>query len=96
MAYIVIPIELVDLDKYMPEKIQHYEAQIKTITEDFHIERESRAKAHQRAEGLQLEVDRLVSQLEKQKQAIQKDVRSKCAKMAKTIYYECDDGNNVS
>lgn len=91
MAYIVIPIEMVDVSKYVPEKILHYEAQIKTITEDFHVEREERAKAHQRAEGLQRELDRLKSQLEKQRQAIQKDVRSKCSK---TIFYECDDGNN--
>jgi len=99
MAYIIIPVELSDICKVCKmipglEKIEHYEAQIKTITEDFKIEREARAKEHQRAEDLQEEVDRLKSQLEKQRQAIQKDIscRSKCAK---TLYYECDDGKNT-
>jgi uncharacterized protein (UPF0305 family) len=96
MAYIIIPIEMADVNKFMPcvEKIHHFEAQIKTITEDFNIEREARTKAHQRAEDLQEEVDRLRSQLEKQRQAIKKDsCRSKCSK---TLYYECDGENNTT
>jgi ACT domain-containing protein len=95
MTHIIIPIEMGCVSKLMPclDKILHYEAQIKTITEDFNIEREARAKAHQRAEDLQEEVDRLKSQLEKQRQAIKQDAscRSRCAK---TLYYECDDVKN--
>ena len=53
MAYIIIPIQnnTFDISKILPnlEKLEHYEAQIKTITEDFNLEREARAMAHQRA-----------------------------------------------
>lgn len=88
MAYIVVPIQPVDISKLLScqEKTEHYEAQIKTITEDFNIEREERAKAHQRAEHLQEEVNRLKLQLEKQHWAIVNANRK-----YGTVRYECDE-----
>ena len=75
MAYIVIPTQMSEITKIIPNvdkvvnKDEHYEAQIKAITEDFHLEREARVSAHQRAEDLQEEVNRLKSHIEKQMQA---------------------------
>lgn len=88
MAHIIIPIDLPDFAKLIPgfEKIQHYEAQIKTITEDFNLEREARVKSHERAEELKEEVDRLNSQIMKLKIAI-KDNKSKRYDKPR---YECD------
>ena len=89
MAYIVIPVH--DISKFLPilERMEHYEAQIKVITEDFKEERGARAMAHQRAEGLQEEVKRLKSQLEKQRLAIIS--RSKRG----VPLYECDEDGEV-
>lgn len=89
MAYIVIPIEMGDITKIIPcvEKVQHYEAQIKTITEDFNLEREARAQAHEKIDDLQEEVARLKSLIEKQRQAI-KDATA--TKRYRTPRYECD------
>lgn len=88
MAYIVIPIPVGDISKFMPciEKMEHYEAQIKTITEDFQLEREARAKAHQRAEDLEREVNQLKLQLKKQRQAIKDAANNRYA----LPRYECD------
>ena len=94
MAYIVIPIELSDINKYKTsgdERISHYEAQIKTITEDFNLERDARTKAHQRAEDFAEEVKRLKSQLEKQQVAIREAATKRCG----IPRYECD-GNTKS
>jgi len=84
MAYIVIPVTQSSLDKLLlnPEKSELYEQQIKSITEDFHREREDRVKACQRLEDLQDEVKRLQSHLEKQRLAIYAD--------RKPRVYECD------
>lgn len=94
MAYIVIPTQMAEIRKIMPnlDKVvqnfdhsEHYEAQIKAITEDFHLEREARASAHQRAEDLQEEVNRLKTQIEKQRQAIA------TASKQRSTMYACDD-----
>ena len=89
MAYIIVPTDLCTIAKLLgdhDEKIEHYKAQIKTITEDFNMEREARTKAHQLAEDLQEEINRLKSLLDKQRQAI-KDATTKRYGLPR---YECD------
>ena len=94
MAYIVIPISL-DANKshFSPETKAHYEAQIKTITEDFEKERQDRVRAHERAEQLQDTVTRLKSQLDKQYGAFMADLKYRNTSGA-CPRYECDGSDD--